>query len=64
MLRGMDKVSIETGLLATAMNLKKMAMEMTHKTKKAANMVVNGLKKQLYAPLEASEARIYLASLV
>ena len=63
MLRGMDKVSIETGLLATAMNLKKMAMEMTHKTKKAANMVVNGLKKQLYAPLEASEARIYLASL-
>jgi len=44
MLRGMDKVAIETGLLATAMNLKKLASAMAQQARKAATEVLNGLE--------------------
>lgn len=45
MLRGIDKVAIETGLLATAMNLKKMARAMEEQAQKAANRVIDGLSE-------------------
>ncbi len=49
MLRGMDKVAIETGLLATAMNLRKLAKTMAEQARKAANGTQKDLEQALYA---------------
>jgi transposase len=58
MLRGLDKVSIETGLLATAMNLKKLAMALAEQAKKAANTALHGLEERFYALLGPTETRL------
>ena len=58
MLRGMDKVAIETGLLATAMNLKKMATAMAEQAKKAANEVLHRLGDRFYAMMGSSTTPI------
>jgi transposase len=58
MLRGLDKVSIETGLLATAMNLRKLAMAMAEQAKKAANTALYGIEERLYALLGPTETRL------
>jgi len=54
MLRGMDRVAIETGLLATAMNLKKLATAMAEKARKATNEVLHRLRDRFYAMMGPS----------
>jgi transposase len=58
MLRGMDKVAIETGLLATAMNLKKMATAMAEQAKKATNQALHGLGDRFYVMMGPSTTPI------
>ena len=48
MLRGIQKVSIETGLLSIAINLKKMACEEVKKTSEQAKTVVQSFCSHLY----------------
>jgi len=52
-LRGMDKVAIETWLLATAMTLKKLAV--AEQAIKAANEALYGLEDRCYAVLRPSD---------
>lgn len=58
MLRGIDKVAIETGLLATAMNLRKMAAAMAEQAGKATDQALNGLEERLYAMLEPYQTHL------
>jgi transposase len=55
MLRGMDKVSIETGLLATAMNLKKLASAMAGQAGKTSKRALQGIDQHLRDLLRTSQ---------